>query len=109
MTITNARDEKVQVTIHFDFSGSSDAEIKSWLAGNRAIAFQRPSRALSASEIMSLDGSVVQASQAGQKVKSRSERIAELTAVGIPAQLAELAVDNPEAFAKAMENMSKAE
>jgi len=106
MSITNHNDEKVQISVTFDFSTSTDAEIKGWLCGNRAIVFQRPARSLSMKELMDLDGTVVMANAAGTKVKSRTDRIAELVAVfensglahEMALQLATAAVDNPSAL-----------
>ena len=40
-SITNARGEKVQISVKWDFTTSTDTDIKSWLCGNRRIAFQR--------------------------------------------------------------------
>ena len=94
-SITNNRGNTTSITINWDFSTSTDNDIKSWLAGNRRIAFQRPSRALSIDEINALDGSTVMASNAGKKTMSRSERIDNLVNAGIPLKLAEIAVDNP--------------
>ena len=102
MSITNSRDEKVSITVSFDFSTATDQDIKSLLVGNRTIAFQRPSRSLSADELTKLDGAVILATECGKKVKSREERIAELTAIGLPIALAEMAIDNPAAFESAM-------
>lgn len=97
-----------QITVWIDFSHSSDEEIRNWLASDRAIAGQRPWRSLSIEEIDALDGKTFQASSIGQKVKSRSEQIQELINAGIPEQLAGFALDNPEQFAKIMENATKA-
>jgi hypothetical protein len=94
-SITNNRGASTTLRIEWDFSGASDTEIKSWLAGNRRIAFQRPSRALSVDELNELDGSTIAASNAGKKTMSRSERIDNLVNAGIPLKLAEIAVDNP--------------
>ena len=94
-SITNNRGASTTLRIEWDFTGASDTEIKSWLAGNRRIAFQRPSRALSIDELNELDGSVIAVSNAGRKTMSRSERIDNLVNAGIPLKLAEIAVDNP--------------
>ena len=106
-TITNHADAKVSVSIWFDFTTATDDDLKSWLVSNRVIAFQRPTRGLSASEIRDLDGTVIVASNAGQKIKSRAERINELVAAftsnGVDAATAKLlataAVDNPATLA----------
>ena len=102
LKITNSAKEAVTISLTFDFSGSTDSEIKSWLAGSRAIAFQRPTRALSADEIRKMDGTTIYASHAGQKVRSREEKIGELVSAGLPRGLAEMAVDNPAALEAAV-------
>jgi hypothetical protein len=94
-SITNNRGASTTLRINWDFSTASDSDIKSWLAGNRRIAFQRPSRALSVDELNELDGTTIAASNAGKKTMSRSERIDNLVNAGIPLKLAEIAVDNP--------------
>ena len=96
LSITNSRDEKVQIGLTFDFSTATDAEVKSWALSNRVIAFQRPARDLSASELNALDKTTVIASDAGKKVVSREEKIKTLVNAGIPEKLAIIAVDNPE-------------
>lgn len=79
-SITNDAGDKVQLRISFDFSTSSDADIRSWLAGNRRIALQRPTRSMNAEEIRELNGNVIMAVDAGKKVKSLAERKAEAKA-----------------------------
>lgn len=106
-SITNHAKEEVKLSVTFDFSTCTDQDIKSWLVSDRTIAFQRPTRLLSAAEIEAINGTTIMAQDAGKKVKSRAERIAELTAIGIPAALAEMAVDNPAAFAEAMDKVNK--
>lgn len=103
LSITNHDGDKVSITVKFDYSTATDAEIRSWLNGSRAIAFQRPTRDLSVEEIEALDGSTIMANAAGVKIKGRSEKIEELTRVfvssGVPIEqakaLATAAVDNP--------------
>ena len=94
-SITNNRGASTTIRVEWDFTTASDTEIKSWLAGNRRIAFQRPSRALSLDELNELDGTTIAASNAGKKTLSRSERIDNLVNAGIPLKLAKIAVDNP--------------
>ncbi len=105
-SITNHAKDKVQIKVTFDFSTASDDEVKAWLISDRTIAFQRPSRSLSADEIKDLNNTVILASDAGKKVKSRAEKIAELVNVGIPEKLATMAVDNPAAFEKIMADLN---
>ena len=101
-SITNDAKEKVQLAVTIDFSTASDTDIKSWLVSNRVIAGQRPWRALSADEIRALDGQTIMATEIGRKVKSREERIATYVGLGLPRDLAELAVDDPSKFQSAM-------
>ena len=105
--ITNHGKEKVQVSVTLDFTTSSDADIKSWLASDRTIAMQRPMRSLSSAEITAnYDGQTVLASDVGKKIRSRAERIAELVNVGLPNDVAELAIDNPSSFADIMSSVT---
>ena len=106
LSITNNNDAKTSITVSFDFTSASDTDIKSWLCGSRAIAFQRPTRSLTLDEINDLDGTVVVASDAGKKIKSRSEQIATYTSTFIASgvddekasELATALVDNPSAL-----------
>jgi hypothetical protein len=104
-SITNDDGDTVQLTLTFDFSTSSDAEIKSWLCGNRRIAYQRPARAMSKDELTDMNNTVIMANEAGRKVKSKAEKVAAYMAMGIPEDVAIMAVDNPMAFKKAMDNL----
>ena len=103
----DGRPDKTSVSVTFDFSTSSDADIKQWLASDRTIAMQRPMRSLTSGEITSnYDGQIILASDVGKKIKSRAERIAELVNVGLPNDVAELAIDNPSSFADIMANVT---
>lgn len=93
--ITNDDQDKVQLSVRWDFRTATDADIKSWLCGNRRIAFQRPSRAMSVDELTTVDGSTIPAIDAGKKVKTHAEKIAAIVNVGIPEELAEFALENP--------------
>ena len=104
-TITNDAGDKVQIRLTYDFSTATDADIKSWLSGNRRIALQRPSRSLSRTELEELNGQTLMAIDAGKKVKSREERITVYTAIGVPRDLAELAVDDPGRFQELMKQV----
>ncbi len=102
--VTNDAGDTVNLQIEYDFSGSTNQEIISWLCGNRRIAMQRPLRKLSAKELEDLDGQTVPASNAGKKMKSQEEQIegfmAAFTAQGIDIEtarkLATAAVENPQ-------------
>ena len=92
-----------QLSVKFDFTTSSDADIKSWLCGSRAIAMARPTRELSNDEIKELNGQTIMANECGRKVESRSEKIAKLKNIGLSEEFAIMAVDDPEGF-KALMN-----
>ena len=78
--ITNDAGDKVQLRLTFDYSTATDTDIKNWLNGNRRIALQRPARAMSKVELESMNGSTIIAIDAGKKVKTKAERIAEAKA-----------------------------
>ena len=70
---------KRTVNVEFDFSTSSDAEIKSWLVGNRAIAAQKPPKSMTMAEaIETYDGKVINASTCGQKQESESQVVSKM-------------------------------
>ena len=92
-TITNDAEDKVRVRLTFDFGSATDSDIKSWLCGNRRIALQRPARARSKDELEALNGQVIQATDAGKKVKTLAERKAEARAI-----LAALKAAHPEEY-----------
>jgi NADPH-dependent curcumin reductase CurA len=79
--------EVVQLTLDFDFSTSTDQDIKSWLVSNRVISFQRPARTMKAGELKKLDKTTVSAKDVGKKVQSNEDKfragIAALRAVGM--------------------------
>ena len=105
-SITNHSKQKASVSVTLDFTTSSDADIKQWLASDRTIAMQRPMRSLSSDEILAnYNGQTILASDVGKSIKSRVERVAELVNVGLPSDVAELAIDNPSAFAEIMANV----
>ena len=105
MTVTNSKEEKVQIRIKFDFTNAKDSEIIGWAVANRAIALQRPTRALSAEEIRALNNTTIIATEAGKKVKSRGDKIDDLVNAGLPLQLAIFAVDNPSKFNEVVGNL----
>ncbi len=99
---------KTSLSVTIDFTTTSDADIKSWLASDRTIAMQRPMRSLSNDEILAnYNGQIILASDVGKSIKSRSERIAELVNVGLPEDVAKLALDNPSSFADIMATLTK--
>ena len=99
--ITNDDGDKVQLKLTFDFSTSTDVDIKSWLCGNRRIALQRPARAMSREELESINNTVIMAIDAGKKVKTKAERIKEAQAT-----IAALKANFPEEYANMASEMS---
>jgi len=95
--------ETFTATIEIDYSGVDQQAILEWATSNRVIAFQRNLRKLTQDECKDLTngGNVItiHAASAGHKIESESERISRLVAMGIPRNVAELAVRNPEALA----------
>ena len=79
-SIKNDVGDTVQLRVKYDFTTSSDQDVKSWLCGNRRIALQRPSRSLSKDELEGLNDTVIMAVDAGKKVKSKAEKVAEAKA-----------------------------
>jgi len=87
------------VQCSYDFTNSSDPEIKSWLTGSRAIAQAKTVNRLTMNEIDTLvNGKTFPASGVGNKIASRSEQIDKLVSIGLAREFAELAVDNPARF-----------
>ena len=73
--------QKRTVNVKFDFSGSTDSEIKSWLVGNRAIAAQKPPKSMTMTEaIECYEGKVINASTCGQKQESDSQVVSKMVA-----------------------------
>ena len=99
--ITNDAGDKVQLRLTFDFSTSTDVDVKSWLCGNRRIALQRPARAMSKSELESINNTVIMASDAGKKVKTKAERIKEAQAT-----IAALKANFPEEYTNMVSEMN---
>lgn len=99
--ITNDNGDKVQLKLTFDFSTSTDVDIKSWLCGNRRIALQRPARAMSRDELESINNTTIIAIDAGKKVKTKAERIKEAQAT-----IAVLKANFPEEYANMVSEMS---
>ena len=97
-SIKNDAGDKVQIGIYIDFSTCTDTDISNWLCANRFIAGQRPWRSLSIDELKGLDGQTFLASDIGKKVKSRAEKLAVYTAMGLPEAMAAIAVDDPVKF-----------
>ena len=100
-TITNDAGDKVQLKLTFDFTTSTDADIKSWLCGNRRIALQRPARAMSENELKSMNNTTVMAIDAGKKVKTKAERIKEAQAI-----IAALKANFPKEYANMVSEMN---
>ncbi len=81
LKITNSVKDIVTIGVEFDYSTMDDQAIKNLIVRSTTIDFQRPTRLLSASEIKSLNGTVVIAQNAGRKVQSASEIKAQTVAL----------------------------
>ena len=79
-SVTNTNGAPVTLRVTWDCSSASDNDIRSWIAGNRRIAFARPARALSATELQKCDNTVVMAVDAGKKPVNDETVIAALGA-----------------------------
>lgn len=91
-------------TINIDFSLATDTDINTWLCSNRTISGQRAWRKMTFEEFMSIvHGQTFQATAIGQKVKTRAEKITTYTSMGLPLDLAEIAVDDPVRFQNIMD------
>lgn len=91
---TNDHEEAATISVIFDFSTCSDTDIKNWIVSNRAIIMQRPLRTLTLAELKAMNGTTVDASQCGKKVKSKHDQfmtgVAGLKAAGMTAEADEL-------------------
>ena len=106
LDITLDSGAKTNARIDVDFTSASDTDIKSWLCSNRVISGQRAWRKMSLNEFHDIvDRQTFAASSIGQKVKTRAEKVAVYTSMGLPANLAELAVDNPVKFQQIMDKI----
>jgi hypothetical protein len=91
---TNDHEEAATISVTFDFSTCTDTDIRNWLVSNRAIIMQRPLRTLTLAELKAMNGTTVDASQCGKKVKSKHEQvlagIAALRAAGMNSEADEI-------------------
>ena len=71
---TNEHEESATISVTFDFSTCSDIDIKNWLVSNRAIIMQRPLRTLTLAELKAVNGTTVDASTCGKKIKSKHDQ-----------------------------------
>jgi len=78
--VTNNAGVETQLRVKYDFSTTPDADIKSWLCGNRRISAQRPMRSLTSEQIKEIDGATINALDCGKKVKSDEQVKAEYKA-----------------------------
>ncbi len=95
----------IVLNVDLDFTGCTRDELIDWAIGERRVACQRWLRNKDPEflEKLQQDGFRLHAREAGSQVKSREDKIKELTALGIEQELAEKLVDSPEM----MNNMIK--
>ncbi len=104
-SVKNKQDQTVSLNVKYDFTDASDQDIKSWVCGNRRIAFQRSLRVLSDKEISELSGKTFNASTLGQKIENEDTKINRLVLNGLPVELATIAVRDPEKFKGVMQEV----
>jgi len=99
LDITLDNGTKANAKVHIDFTSATDIDIKSWLCSNRVISGQRAWRKMSLHEFEhNVNDATFTASAIGQKVKTRAEKVATYTSMGLPLDLANIAVDDPVQF-----------
>ena len=95
--------QKQTININVDWSGIEHAQILNWASRSRIIDFQRVLRSKTPEFVASLNGKTFHASEMGNNVKTRDDKIADLVRAGIPEPVATLIVDNPEQAAKLLD------
>ena len=92
-----------RVDVSYDFTNTSDTDIKTWLCGSRAIAQAKVVNALSMDEIDTLvSGHVFPASSVGNKIVSLEEQKRNAMAT-----LEALKASNPEMFNELIEKVTE--
>ena len=101
----NSTEDSIPVQFKIDYSGCSLDELVTWATRKLTIDLNRACENMSADEVReNVNGQTFHARSIGKKVKSRSEKIAELEATFISSglkpekakALATAAIDNPE-------------
>jgi hypothetical protein len=88
----------------FDYEGCSREELMGWATSDRVIAAQRWLRDCDREFLgnAAARGIRIHARAAGSKMKTPAERVAELVAIGVDAELAKMIVTDPGKAAAAM-------
>jgi len=102
----NEDGDKGKMNATIDFEGITVGQLAELASKDLVIRRQAVERKLSKEEIEANDGQVIHWSQMGLKVKSHAEKLAGLVALGIPTQVAELMLSDPEKAKELMESMS---
>ena len=98
---------KHTINVVMSFDGVDPKTILSWATDSRIIALQRVLRATSDEYLDSLGGKLcVNAAECGGKIETPAERQRKLELAGLPAELAALAVTDPNAFAKLIASLN---
>lgn len=98
------KDFSAVINVELDFTGCTREELIEWAVSDRKIAAQRWLRSKTPEYVQELQkkGFRVHAREAGKQVKTREEKITEFVNMGIPQNIAEIAVDNPEKLEQMM-------
>lgn len=101
--------QEVELPVEVDFSDATQDEILDWAMSNRKIALQRVLRQLSVKELWEYksSGLKVKSRDCGRKIESREDKIKRLEDAGLPREVAELAVDNPNKMKGMIDNLKK--
>ena len=93
-------DFSTTLNVTYDFTGCSDEQVKMWAAADRRISLQRVLRDTCKPEFLrqlAKDGLTIHATECGKRIRSREDRINDLTnTYGWPLEFATMYVDDPE-------------
>ena len=109
MGLTLETGEKTQLSINIDFTGCTEDQLVRWATADRVIALQAPMRKLSMAEVRKLNGSTIHATECGKKLISEKEKVDKYVMLGIPQEVAELAVKNPAIFLELLQGLKAKE
>lgn len=92
------KDYSIILNAEIDFTGATREELIEWALSDRRIACQRWLRSKNPEflEQLQKSGFQVHAREAGRAQKTREDRIKELENAGVPREVAEVVVDDPQ-------------
>ena len=93
MRLDKSSTDKFNLSVKFDFSTSTDQEIRVWLASNRTIALQKPLRAMTPSKITAINKTTIMANTAGNSIVDPMEQLDKITNGMTPEQMLSYALE----------------